>query len=1480
MRVDAVAPRLSLAEKQRLLERSLQGGSNLSHEQYRLWLLRQLNPSVPTHEFMAVRLDGSLCIHRLEQSLNEVLQRHESLQSAMVDAAGSPLRILSETQTTLEIFDLTDLPADEREGESLRLARDAATRPLDLSAGHPLRTVLVRLGPDANALFVTMHQMVADRASLEMFLRDVNASYNARNASDSPSPVAQRRKFSEFVLAERQWLNSDEADRELDYWRSQLARVPVLKLPTDHPRPDACTHAGVTHRQCVPQDTLKALTGFACEADAELSDLFMSAFQVLLARYSRQWDFALSEPAERPSEWRDCVGPLTNTLAIRVKPDAQESFLKFLHRTRDARVEARLHGRTPFVRIIDELQPRRELSHNPIAQVMFDFRKFNPCLEEADLCWSPMTVDVGTASLELTLRVVMTSATTELQLEGNSDLFIGDTMGQMLRQLVVLLENVGGEQQQPISQLSLASEPNGLRVIRPASRTDHAEVRHCIHELVEQQAERTPDAPAVICRGQTLTYKSLNQRANQVAHRLRRLGVLPETPVGVLTGRSTETVVAILATLKSGGTYVPIDPSYPRERINVMLANSGAQILLTERRFLKLCAGPKVQFVDDGSLEAESGSNPEPGLLPTNLAYVIYTSGSTGTPKGVQISHQAVVNNLLWRQRCWPIDSSDRCLQHFSFSFDPSVWATFWPLITGAATVVTGNDENYAQALVRRMIEHRVTVFGAAPALHDVVIDEPNIGECSLRLVFSGGELLRSDLAARIRSRAQAQLVNMYGPTEATIDATSWICGQQDESSDAPIGKPVDNHELHLLSEHLSPISDGLPGEIYIGGFGLARGYLGRADLTAERFIPHPTSDRPGARLYRTGDLGRKRPDGSVVFLGRIDEQVKVRGYRIELGEIESKLQKQPGVKQATVVPRETVIGQTKLIAYFVAASIGHAPTRDKLKSGLGRELPKFMIPDDFVLLPELPRTPTGKIDRQALPEQPNRQEQRKLVEPRDTLEREIAQAFETILSIEQVGVEDNFFECGGDSLLAARLSSRLSSAYAIDLPMLRIFEDPTVAGMALLIRKYRNQGRDSLTTTWDSDRLEAEAALDPSIHSGTLHHADVAHPQGVLITGVTGYLGAFLLEDIMRETTATAYCLVRAQDRAQAMERIEETCRFYRIWDETWRSRIRPIHGNLAKPQFGVSTEVFAELASQVDTIYHSGALVNFVYPYSALKPANVSGTGEVLKLAHNTRLKAVHFISTIDVLLGTGQPRPFLENDDPLDHPTHLPDGYPLSKLVAEKMVANARDRGIPICIYRPGLVMGHTLTGATQPNSYLFVGLKGYIDLGVLPEDQNLFDVITVDYAARSIGFLSRQKTSLGKTFHLWNPNPIPTIDTYEWIRSFGYDLKTVSREAAREKVIRVKPSNPLYPFVPHFQRTTPRSEPPSAFSPNAMKLADAQVECSNTLAALRESGIECPAIDETFAWKSLSFLNDVGFLPPPAATAQVGAKRNTR
>jgi myxalamid-type nonribosomal peptide synthetase MxaA len=1507
---------LTLHEKRELLAQSLKPGSseetsNLSREQRRLWMLRQLGPTASTNLRCVFELTGVLNSATFGEIISEVIARHEILRSKFVDLEGRPLRIAAPARTTeMPVLDLRSSSKEEQKREVRQLLAKRLREPVDISRGMPARVLLIQTQDEQHLLLIGMDEIAGDQKSVGLLAREAVDQYNTGKAA---TPKATTAQYGDFVRLEREWLQGDGFVSDLEYWKQALADATPLDLPLDHARPATKTHNGSLLSTTIPEEVVHKLEALGKREGSSLFVTVLAAFQLLMARYSRQEDILVGTQADVRASFgcEKMIGQFSNPLVLRTRVSRSMTFLQMLAGVQQTIVGAQAHQKIPFEKLVERMQPERDLSRTPLFQVMFlweedDQAGGNP----GRLSIRLVDAIVPEAKYDLTLSVARRPEGLVARMEYSVDLFEAETIERMLGHLQNLLEEAVSQPEQRIGRLRLLTQQERHQVVEEFNATvAEFPAEKCVHELIEAQSAKTPNVTAVVYESQRLSFGDLNASANQLAHHLRGMGVGPESRVVVCMERSLDIVVALLATMKAGGCYVPLDPAYPEDRLRYMVADARPVVVLTHNRLrAKLPANTEVPVVyvdsDSEQIGASPRTNPARNIGPESLAYVIYTSGSTGMPKGVMVSHRSVVNNLWWRQTSFQLTPEDKVMQQSSFSFDPSVWSTFWPLIAGAQLVLVPDRQcSDPLSLARIITQQGITAYTAVPSLNTVLLETPGVSFGNkLRYIFSGGESLTADLRKVVGATTSARLYNMYGPTEATIDATFWECPLSGALESTPIGRPIPNAEIYLLDEDLQPVPVGVPGEIYIGGAGLARGYQGAPHMTAEKFLPDPFSGKSGARLYRSGDLGRFRKEGNIEFAGRIDDQVKIRGVRVELEEIEVALRSHPLVADCAAAIIAAPGGGDSLAAYVV--------TRGRLSSNelaehASKTLTGQMIPQHFMFLTTLPRLPNGKLDRKALPMQTAQAREREFVEPQTDMEREIAAAFVSTLGLEKISIDDNFFDVGGNSLLIALLAARLSSTYEMDLPLPEIFDKATVRGVARVVDTYQKEGIKGVMRFRTTAQLEAEAVLDPSITPEGLPIANLLDPRNVFLTGATGYLGAFILERLLRTTRASVHCLVRAsgagadsvpmwvqpgneesvrhdservpekaasQAEQEGFRRIKETLQLYRIWDDSFESRVLPVVGNLAKPLLGVTLEKFNELAGTIDAIYHSGAFVNFLYPYESLKPANVLGTQEVLRLATTKQLKSVHHISTQDVLLGTHIPRPFIEDETPLTHPVDAPDGYPRSKWVAEKIVNIARQRGIPVCIFRPGLIMSHTETGATQISDYLLVNLKGYIQLGIMPEEFHLIQVAPVDYVAAAIVHISTQRESFGKFFHLWPATPILMSKAHEWVRTFGYELNVGSFKVVREVVVNVDQSSPLYPFVPFYRREPEERILPSVHDPKVLQHLDLTLEVQNTVNGLKGSGIQCPPMSEELTHRCLQYLVSVGFLPPPAARQQ--------
>jgi amino acid adenylation domain-containing protein len=1044
----------------------------LSFAQERLWFLRRLDTrTLAYNEAAAFRLDGRLDEAALRWSLDEVLRRHESLRTTFPEVEGRAVqRIEAPAPFEIPAVDLSRLPSARRDAEARRQARAQAFRPFDLARGPLVRGLLLRFGEREHGLLFAFHHIVFDGWSTGVFVRELSALYGARIAG-RPSPLLPLSiQYADFASWQRAWLQGEVLERQLAYWRERLTGVAVLGLATDRPRP-VLPEAPSGHRLAV---VLPALTGqlraFSRDRGATLFMTLLAAFQALLHRYSGQDDVAVGSPIANRNrgEVEGLIGFFVNMLVLRTDLSGDPPFGELLDRVRQVALGAYAHQNLPFEKLVEELRPDRDLRRTPLFQVSFQLVNVpTSSLDLPGLTLQPFSAAARSAKFDLDLALIDEAERLSGPLDYDADLFDGTTMERLLAHLDRLLAGAVESPGSRLSELPLLTRAEQGQVVGEWNDTRAAlPSGFLLNELFEAQVRRRPEAVALAFEGEELRYGELDARANQLAHRLRRLGVGPGVRVGLCVERSLELVVGLLGALKAGGAYVPLDPSYPRERLSFMLADARVPVLLTQERLLAAiqpdargsadAPTPRVLCLDAQweEVAAESAESPTvPGSV-DELAYVIYTSGSTGRPKGVMNSHRAICNRLLWLQEVDGLTGNDRVLQKTPVSFDVSVWELFWPLVTGARLVLARpgghQDPDY---LVRLLAQAGITTAHFVPSMLQVFLEARDVESLTaLRRVICSGEALTAQLEhrffARFKEGAAPVLYNLYGPTEAAVEVTAWRCAPGGTLAAVPIGRPVANTRALVLDAHLKPVPIGIPGELYLGGVQLARGYLDRPDLTAEKFIPDPfaAAEDRGARLYRTGDQVRHLAEGEIVYLGRLDHQVKVRGFRIELGEVEAALCALPGVREAVVIARDDSPGDRRLVAY-VTGEVEVEALRLKLRD----RLPEFMVPTAFVPLPALPLNPSGKVDRQALPA-PDRGSAPGFVAPRAPAEEVLAEIWEELLGLARVGAHDNFFERGGHSLLAVLLMARIEKRFGRALPLATLFSAPTLESLAALL--------------------------------------------------------------------------------------------------------------------------------------------------------------------------------------------------------------------------------------------------------------------------------------------------------------------------------------------------------------------------------------------------------------------------------------------
>jgi amino acid adenylation domain-containing protein/thioester reductase-like protein len=1205
----------------------------------------------------------------------------------------------------------------------------------------------------------------------------------------------------------------------------------------------------------------------------------LAAFTVVLSRYAAQDDIVVGVPvANREQRGVErLIGPFINTLALRFDLSVNPSFAELSKQVSRVFLAGLDHQEVPFEQVLQAAGIARDPSRSPLFQIVFNFQADQssagtPGSELRDM-------HNGGSDFDLLFNVVARADGITAHIDYYADVYREATVAGIAAAFQAVLRAAAADPGQPVGVLPLLSPAASQRLAESAAGPDMDYDQEClVHELVLREARGHPDRVALIEGDQEISYGDIDTRSAVVAAELRRLvAAAPTAHVAICLPRSADMTVAILGVLRAGFSYIPLDPEYPAERLAYICRDADVAAVLTRGDLAAVLGLVDVPVVSMDGVTGGTLLGPVPDIdrgtaTAGQCAYTIYTSGSTGQPKGVQVSHRNVVNFLRSMRECPGFGAADVLLAVTSPSFDIAVLEMLLPLVTGGRAVVARAAEVVDGRRLAELLQvHNVTVMQATPATWQLMLDSGWGGHPGLR-ALCGGEAFPPALARGLLTRC-GDVWNMYGPTETTIWSTVHQVNTEDVSAGSiPIGRPIANTTTFVLDAGLNLVPPGVLGELCIGGDGVSLGYYQRPELTAERFAS--PAFLSGQLVYRTGDLARTRPDGTIEFAGRNDHQVKIRGFRIELGEIEAVLGTHPAVTRAVAVAVDGRGGDKMIVAYVAQAGPPEVPVAD-LQAFVAQRLPDYMVPARIVVLPQLPLTPNGKIDRKSLPSldaltEPDQLAQgRRFVAPRTETEQAIAAIWQDLLDLPQVGVTDNFFELGGHSLLATKLVFRIHDVLGADLPLTALFEgEPTIARLASLV----TAGADDESAEDTFLDLAAEARLADDIHpTPGAHVHSVRHPQHIFLTGATGFVGAFLLAELLRTTQASVFCLVRAASVAEGRQRISDAMAEYGIWDPALKDRVIPVPGTLSHPRLGLSRPQWQHLAAMTDVIYHCGADVNFLRKYHALKPANVLGTEEVLRLACDGSVKPVHFVSTIYVFSRFSYPpgSEFYEDMEPV-HDLNYTFGYTQSKWVSEQMAMEAGRRGVPVYVYRLGRVAGHSQTGACQTYDFVWQVTKVGIEMAAAPIMDMTLDVTPVDYVVTALAHLSRQPDLAGRAFHLLSPKQVTEPEFVNWLERFGYRGERLTFSEWCQRVVRRaaelsdRTAGALAPFL---SGTLPLDRMPAA-----------HFDQSNVELGLANTAIACPPMSEELLRTYLDYFADSGYLPPPAHadTAQAVGK----
>lgn len=1389
----------------------------LTGTQERLWFLDQAGQAASAYLCWAGnRLTGALDEDALQRALAGVVARHEAMRTGIITGPGGrPVQVVHEADT-LDLGGLLERAAVPRDGD-VSAAREIAdafvTRPFSLDRPPLLRALLVRIAPDDHLLLVCAHHIVCDGPSLEVILEEV---YTGPVSLEAP-PV----QFPDYAA----WLAGRggerlEADRR--YWLEQLSGAPaLLDLPTDRPRPATPSNRGARHSLHLPAHLAARLQEFAKERRCTPFMVLLAALSVTLARHTGQDDIVVGTPVENRdlAELERSVGMYVNTVALRTRLDGNPTLADVLEQACEVATGGLDHRMTPFEEVVELVAGRRDLSHNPLFQVMLVVeqaaRRQVPA--GSGLVVGGWPLPVPSARFDVTVVAHASADALGLHLDYAQDLFDEDTMAAFCGHLATVVEALLTDRDRRMWHVPLrAADSSGTAT--PGEWEP-------VLSRIAGWAARTPDAPAVIGEHGTLGYGELLRRADQLAVRLRETlgaagGGVPL--VGIVLPTGAEAIVAILGVLRAGAAYLPLDPAHPPARLAALLGEAGADAVI---------AGSQVAGYPGPHVTLDTASGAAPGHVaaaaPGDLAYVIYTSGSTGSPKGVMVTHGTLDRLTRSFVDAHGFGPGHRLLMLPPLTFDASVGDLFPALTSGAALVLHPEPARLdGGELVRFCREHGVTAVDTAASLWRRWVGDlagtgvPDDWPVSIMMI-GGEEVAAEDVRTWQRlTGGRGALYNHYGPTEATVCATVHRIGGTDDLGSlwrVPIGRPLPQVTARVLDPYggLAPV--GVAGELCLGGDCLARGYLGRPGLTADRFSPDPYG-APGSRLYRTGDLARERADGTIEFLGRSDRQVKIRGHRVEPAEVEAAIATHQDVGDAVVIP----VGD-RLVGYVAPAAGSASPAwqvPEDLRRHLRARLPDYLLPSVLVAVPAIPRTSHGKVDQAALPSPDGSRDAH--VPPRGQVESALAGVWARALGVSEVGRTDNFFELGGHSLLAASVVAEIGRVLGVELPLRALLETADLADLAALVIGER---KPDDTPDLEAEAVQAAEQAARAVTAPTRSRARERSPATVLVTGATGFLGAHLVAQLMDRTDATVLCLVRAADEREAAGRV-----LAGLWAhglDADPARLAGVPGDLAQERFGLAERDFAALAGRTDVVCHNGGRVNFAESYARLRPVNVGGTLEAVRLAALGGAR-LHVVSSLGVYLGDAHRGRHVTESDPPDDPAGLGTGYDQSKWVADRLARAAGTAGLSVSVHRPARVTGDSRSGRGNEGDYFSRLLATCAQLGEVPDLPYEEDLAPVDYVAAGIAHLIADASAAGD-YHYFNG---ATLSYSTIAQTMGAELVPWTRW--RAAVLAGGDDLPLAPFAATLPPDTPVFHRPL-------------FDCSRTEGVLAAAGITCPPAD---------------------------------
>lgn len=1353
----------------------------LASTQNRLWFLQQMDLEDVSYNMpFAVKLTGYVDICALTEGLKLLLQNNDSLRMNFPVINGIPsINISQNYNSKIEKIRVNN------EDEARDYFKKESMKPFDLEKGPLYRVVLAEKSENISYMLFVAHHIVFDGISSSIFIQMLSQTYDRIIKDIKPYYIGNNISYLEFADNENAWLSSVEANVQREFWKKKLAgELPILDFPFMNNGSNE--NIGCRSSMIIPPNMVKKIEKYSIKNGVTEFTLLFAVYGLLLHKYTHMEDIIIGTPfsGRYDNYVYNMIGNFVNTLPIRIRFDRWKSIKEYIDHVGNFIKEVYDNKRLPFDEIVYITKANRNTEILPLYQTLFVFQNyFENHIKLPKLQIEPCFVHNDSFKFDISMSIGKDSKNMECIFEYNQSK-IPDWMIENMKRHYINILNVVIESPHTLLkdiQILDKNEVDEILYKWNDTKTAHKQ-KYIIYKLFEEQVDKSPDITALIYQGKGISYGELDRWVNKLANYLISKGIRTNDLVGIIMNRSFEMVVAIYGIIKAGAAYVPIDPEYPRERVNYMIENADMKMVLSQKNqenlINKVMEEYNIEciFLDMENSEYKNCSDNRPHIIlnEEDLVYMIYTSGSTGAPKGVMNTNQALANRVLWMQKEYNIKQGDKVLQKTPYCFDVSVWEFVWPLITGGTLVIAEPGEHRdATYLCKTIVEHKINIMHFVPSMLNIFLLDENVKKCSsLKKIFCSGEALnRASVDKFKKLLPNTELHNLYGPTEAAIDVTYWDCSMKYESNVIPIGKPIDNLYMYILDDDLKPVPPGVFGELYIGGLGLARGYYNNEVLTNEKFIDNPFIKDNSERIYQTGDIGRFNSNGVIEYLKRKDFQVKLRGQRIELGEIEAVLERNEFIEQAAALVYTDSNGLQNLMAFIVLDGIDFI-NENSLKEFLGNYLPKYMIPSFFQVIETMPLTPNGKVNRRELQGRISSYgiKREDLVLPRDEIEINIFNICKKLLGYDQISVTDNLIQLGAYSLLIAKFIYELREIYNIEIPFKYVYENPYIEKVAEYISKKENRLEEEIVDIF----LDVDEITKDSIEKNVLSN----NKANVFLTGATGFVGAFILDELQREYEKV-YVLVRANNVETAKNKVLNNQNRYKLSFND--DKIVIVLGDLSKPNLGIGRSEYNKLASDVSLIIHNGAIVNYSYPYKLLRKSNVVAIDEITRLAVERNLKEIYLISSLHVFSDEDAKENYIIYEDSIPKKyKNLKIGYSQSKWAAEKvLIKRAKELELKYKIFRLGRVGGASDTGAIQSSDFIMLLLRTCMRLGKYPDISMDINYVPVDYVAKFIVNIANVDEQV-RNYHIINSRTFNSYEVFDILKKMGINLQKVSME----------------------------------------------------------------------------------------------------